>query len=77
MAVKPIFFMVMAANAAIALFSIFTFIAATTVLWLYMLVDCLGRKKFEDKLAWVVVILALHFIGALMYFFMTKDSKRK
>ena len=62
---------------AVAFLSIFTFMAATTILWLYMLVDCLGKKKFEDKLAWVVVILMLHFIGALMYFFMTRENSRK
>jgi hypothetical protein len=68
--------MVMGAmQAIIAFFSIFTFIAATTALWIYMLIDCLGRKKFEDKLAWVIVILMLHFVGALMYFFMTRKRR--
>lgn len=63
-------------QAIVAFISMFTFIAASSILWLYMLVDCLSRKKFEDKLTWVVVIIALHFLGALLYFFMAREKKK-
>jgi hypothetical protein len=40
-----------------------------TVVWLWSLVDCLGRR-FSDstlKLIWVLVILFGHLLGALIY----------
>lgn len=45
------------------------------IFWIWMLVDCLQRKKFEDKLVWVIVILFLHIIGALLYHFLVKNKK--
>lgn len=50
----------------LVLFSIF--------FWIWMLVDCLGRKKFEDKLAWVIVLLFLNFIGAILYYILVKSK---
>ena len=39
--------------------------------WIWMLVDAITNKGLGDgeKIAWVLVILFLHFIGALIYFF--------
>ncbi|MEM5853263.1 MAG: PLDc N-terminal domain-containing protein [Candidatus Aenigmatarchaeota archaeon] len=55
------------------------FIAALALLififWLWMLIDCLKRKKFEDKLVWILVLIFLNFIGALLYFFLVKSKR--
>jgi hypothetical protein len=42
--------------------------------WIWMLVDCLSRKKFEDKLVWVIILLFLNFIGALLYYILVKSK---
>lgn len=46
----------------------------TTVFWIWMLIDCLQNPSLpgNEKLIWVIVILFLHFLGALIYFFVGK-----
>ncbi|MEM5772840.1 MAG: PLDc N-terminal domain-containing protein [Candidatus Aenigmatarchaeota archaeon] len=44
------------------------------VFWVWMLIDCLGRKKFEDKLVWVIVLIFLNFIGAVLYYILVKSK---
>lgn len=65
---------------AFGLFSLFFFviIALVFVFWIWMLIDALMRKKFEDKLIWILVIIFLHVIGALLYYFLVyKKQKRR
>lgn len=58
------------------------FFAATMVVWIVALVDCIrSEMKTEDKLIWVLVILIGHFVGAIIYFIMkgqpiVKSNKR-
>jgi hypothetical protein len=42
-----------------------------TIFWLWMLIDCLVNPRLPstEKLIWVLVILFLHVLGALIYFF--------
>jgi O-antigen/teichoic acid export membrane protein len=42
--------------------------------WVWMLVDCLSRKRFKDKLVWVVVLLFLNFFGAILYYILVKSK---
>jgi len=44
---------------------------AGTVFWIWMLVHAITNKGLGDgeKVAWVLVIFFLHFLGALLYFF--------
>ena len=37
--------------------------------WIWMLIDALTRLPSDEKLVWVLVIVFLHFLGALIYFF--------
>lgn len=46
------------------------------VFWLWMLIDCLQRKKFEDKLIWVLVLIFLNILGAILYYFLVKSKER-
>lgn len=57
-------------------FMIFGFFLAVfaVVFWFWMLIDCLGRKRFEDKLVWVVVLLVLSVIGAILYYILVKSK---
>jgi uncharacterized membrane protein YphA (DoxX/SURF4 family) len=45
------------------------------IFWAWMLVDCLTRKKFEDKLVWVLVLILLNILGAILYYFLVKSKK--
>jgi predicted PurR-regulated permease PerM len=42
--------------------------------WVWMLVDCLSRKRFEDKLVWVIVLLFLNVVGAVLYYILVKSK---
>jgi len=55
----------------------FGIIILTSIFWIWMLIDCLMRKRFKDKLVWVVVIIFLHVIGAILYYFLVKSKKRR
>jgi len=39
--------------------------------WIWMIIDAIQNKGLTDgeKVAWVVVIVLLHCLGALLYFF--------
>jgi len=42
------------------------------VFWIMMLIHAITNKGLSDaeKIIWVLVVLFLHFIGALLYFFL-------
>jgi len=44
-------------------------IALGFVFWVWTLVDCIRREPDtgNDRIIWVLVILLLHFLGALVY----------
>jgi hypothetical protein len=44
--------------------------------WLWMLVDCLKRKKMKKKLLWVAILLFLNIVGSVLYFFAIKNKER-
>ena len=48
------------------------------VFWIWMLIHAVTSKGLSDgeKVAWVLVILFLHFIGALIYFFAGRPKQR-
>jgi hypothetical protein len=41
------------------------------VFWIWMLIDAIQNKGLTDgeKVGWVLAVVFLHFIGALLYFF--------
>jgi hypothetical protein len=47
-----------------------------TVFWLWMLVSALMNEPTTgEKLLWFLVIFLLHFLGALIYYFMRHSSR--
>jgi hypothetical protein len=46
------------------------------VFWLWMLIDCLKNPRIQgtEKLVWVLVILFVHVLGPLLYFFIAKEQ---
>ena len=49
----------------------------TTVFWLWMIVDCILNTSLAgtQKIIWLLVVILLHFIGALLYFFLARGSR--
>jgi prolipoprotein diacylglyceryltransferase len=47
------------------------------VFWIKMLIDSLTRKRLEDRLVWVFVLIFLNLLGALLYYFLVYNKKRK
>jgi hypothetical protein len=59
---------------ALVVLVILAFTLYTTLFWIRMLSDALNRK-FEnenDKIAWVIVIIFTHGLGAMLYYKMVK-----
>ena len=50
---------------------------AGTVLWLWMLIDCLTNEPSEgnDKLIWALVIIFANGIGALVYLLVRRPER--
>ena len=49
---------------------------ASTIFWIVEIVD-VSRRDFRDpnnKVVWLLVIIFLHFIGALLYLFIGKQQ---
>jgi uncharacterized membrane protein YphA (DoxX/SURF4 family) len=64
------------AMAGFMLFFVF-FGLLVLVFWVWMLIDCLMRRKFEDKLVWILVLLFLNVLGAILYYLLVKSKDRK
>ncbi|MGA2053514.1 MAG: PLD nuclease N-terminal domain-containing protein [Opitutales bacterium] len=45
--------------------------------WIIALVDCLSNEPTEgnDKLIWALVIIFLHFLGALLYYIVRRPNR--
>ena len=49
---------------------------AASIFWLWMLIDALTNEPTtNDKILWFLVIFFLHFIGALVYFFVRRSER--
>jgi hypothetical protein len=58
------------------IFLVFMILAVVTSLfWLWMLIDALTNETGTDRIVWVLVIFFLHFLGALLYFFIRRGSR--
>jgi len=53
--------------------------AVTTLFWVWMIVDCATNARIDptEKIVWILVILFLHFLGALIYFFVKRGAAAK
>ena len=54
----------------------FAIAVAAFVFWIWMLVHAITNKGLADteKIVWVLVVLFLHFLGALIYFFVGRPK---
>lgn len=51
----------------------------TTLFWIWMLIDCVMSTRLNgtEKIVWALVILFLHFLGALIYFLVKRGAAAK
>jgi Phospholipase_D-nuclease N-terminal len=51
---------------------------ATSIFWIWMIIDCATNAALDgtQKIVWLLVILFLHFIGALIYFIVGRGSPK-
>jgi hypothetical protein len=51
---------------------------AACVFWIWMLISAIQNKGLGDgeKIGWVLAIVFLHFLGALLYFFIGWPKRR-
>jgi ABC-type Fe3+-siderophore transport system permease subunit len=47
-----------------------------TIFWVLMMIDCANRKfkKSDEKLMWLIIVIASYLIGALIYYFVIKKK---
>ena len=47
------------------------------VFWIWMFIDCLQNPRLQstEKLIWVLVLLFLHVLGPILYFFIGRDQR--
>ena len=47
---------------------------ALLAFWIWMIVDCAKRKfnREGEKIAWLIVIVLIHWVGAIVYFIAIK-----
>ncbi len=52
---------------------IISLVLASTIFWIWMIVDCAQRKmKDNDKVVWILVLIFLGILGAIVYYFVIK-----
>ena len=46
------------------------------IFWLWMFIDCLKNPTLQgtEKLIWVLVLLFVHVLGPILYFFIAKEG---
>jgi preprotein translocase subunit YajC len=51
---------------------------AMFVFWVWMLIDAIQHNGLSDgeKIGWVLAIIFLHFLAALLYFFIGRPKKK-
>jgi len=54
----------------------FLFGLIATVFWIWMLIHCIQNPRLDGttRLIWILVTIFLHGLGALLYFFLGKES---
>ena len=48
-----------------------------SIFWIWVLIDCATNANLDGthKLIWVLIVLFLHWLGALIYFFVARRTR--
>ena len=56
---------------------IWALVIVASIFWLWMLIDALlNEPTTNEKILWFLVIFFLHLLGALIYYFVRRKSRR-
>ena len=60
-------------------FGIQGIMALATIFWIWVIIDCLTKEPSEgnDKLAWLIFIIAMPPIGAIVYYVVRRPERVK
>ena len=49
----------------------------STIFWIWMIVDCATNEPVNsnDKIVWLLVIILVHFVGALVYYLARRPER--
>lgn len=52
-------------------------VLAGTGFWIWMLIECVTREpdRGNTKVAWTLIIVCTHFVGALIYYLVRRDHR--
>jgi hypothetical protein len=50
-----------------------------TIFWIWAIIDCATNEPAggNDKLIWLLVIIFVHFVGALIYYFVRRPERQR
>jgi hypothetical protein len=49
-----------------------------TIFWIWTIVDCaLSEPSSDEKIMWLLIVILTHFIGAAIYFFARRPTRRR
>jgi Phospholipase_D-nuclease N-terminal len=48
-----------------------------TIFWIWAIIDCASNEPAggNDKLIWLLVVILVHFVGALIYYFVRRPER--
>ncbi len=48
-----------------------------SIFWIWMIIDCASNEPSgtNDKIVWLLVIIFIHFVGALIYYFVRRPER--
>lgn len=58
-------------------FIVIMLILSMTVVWFWMLFDCIRYENERDKVVWILVIVLAGIVGALIYLFARRVPRRR
>ena len=67
-------------SAFLLFYCIFGLIAlAGTAFWIWMIIDCATNEPDtnNEKLMWILIIVLTHLVGAAIYFFARRPTRRR
>jgi len=58
-------------------FIVIMLILSMTVVWFWMLFDCIRYENQQDKVVWILIIVFAGIIGAFIYLFARRRPRRR
>ena len=62
----------------LVMFVFFGIMVLGTIFWIWMIIDCATKEASEgnERLVWIIIIVFTHLIGAAIYFFVRRPTRK-